>query len=128
MRDIRVRSIRTVTFNNARTSRFSYFLGNARVSHTNFVAGRINEHANAPSPIGEKPKTKSTATFRRSRDNNGLDNSRHQPRRTAPGNEVARVRAHSPRPELLESDRLGGEAADRSSDVAAVARVSPRTR
>lgn len=113
-------------FSNARTSRFSYPLGSARASRTNSVAGRTIERANARSRVGEGPTTKSTATFRRSRDNSGSDS---RPRGTAPGNEVARVRARPPRPGLLESDHLGGGAADRSSDVAAAAaRVSPRTR
>lgn len=131
MIDIRVSVAfaRSIIFSNARTSRFSYHLGSARASRTNSVAGRSIERANARSRVGERSRRRSTATSRRSRDNNGFDSSRRRPRWSAPGNEVVRGHARPRRPEPLESDRLDGGAADRSSDVAAVAaRASPRTR
>lgn len=128
----------SVAINNVRTNRFSYHLGNAEASRTNFVAVRRGALANATMVDDMRTST----TFYRPSYDNVLDNdSRHRPRSRKSAivpDEVSRSASfplvegswvlEAPRLELLGSDHPGGGAVDRSSDDGVAARASSRTR
>jgi len=104
---------RTFAISNARTSRSFYLPANAGALHTNFVAARPVEHANA---LSVDDKKTSTTFHRRLCDNIAVDSSRHR----RPTCKIAPLG-------LLGSDHSGGGAVDRSSGVGVVARASSRT-